>query len=39
MEPHRVGSIGKPSKLYKNNILKSANYYNFPSSYIRTKLR
>ena len=38
MEPDRIGNIGKPSKLYKMNIIKSAAYYNFPSQYIRTKL-
>ena len=38
MEPDRIGNIGKPSKPYKTNIIKSATYYNFPSQYIRTKL-
>ena len=38
MEPDRIGDVGKPSKRYKINIIKSATYYNFPSQYIRTKL-
>ena len=35
MTKNSIDKIGKPSKTYKNNILKTAIQYNFPLQYIK----
>ncbi len=38
MTKNAINKIGKPSKNYKNNIVKTAIKYDFPLQYIKTKL-
>ena len=39
MTPKAIGQVGNPSKIYKKNIVKIAEIYNFPLRYIKTKLK